>query len=68
MQVEPHVVPLNYNELSQQVLVYNGRGIIIKHGMYTPIVFETNGGMGNESSLFIKELDTKFAFKQSGNY
>ena len=33
----------------------------MEHGSVTPLVFGTNGGMGDECSTFLKQLATKIA-------
>ena len=35
----------------------------IEHGMFTPLVFGTNGGMGRECHMFVKQLATMLAEK-----
>ena len=36
----------------------------IEHGVFTPLMFGTNGGMGKECQMFIKQLDTTLAKNQ----
>ena len=33
---------------------YNQRVLDVEHGTFTPLVFGTNGGMGEECTLFLK--------------
>ena len=35
---------------------YNERILEVEHGSFTPLVFGTNGGMGEECSRFVSEL------------
>ena len=47
---------------------YMERVIEIEHSTFTPLVFGTNGGMGRECGLFIKNLATKLAVKENEQY
>ena len=38
------------------------------HGSFTPLVFGTNGCMGDEYSVFLKQLATKIAEKGDNTY
>ena len=38
------------------------------HGSFTPLVFGTNGGMGEECSRFVSELANKLSIKQNEEY
>ena len=44
------------------------RVIEIEHTTFTPLVFGTNGGMGRECGLFIKNLAMKLAEKENEQY
>ena len=47
---------------------YNERVLEIEHGTFTPLVFGTNGGMGQECPRFVSALAKKLAEKQSEDY
>ena len=47
---------------------YMERVIEIEHATFTPLVFGTNGGMGRECALFIKNLAMKLAEKENEQY
>ena len=47
---------------------YNERVIEVEHGSFTPLVFGTNGGMGDECLIFLKQLTTKIAEKKGNTY
>ena len=40
----------------------------IEHGSFTPLVLGTNGGIGTECSLFIKNLVSKLSKKDDEKY
>ena len=40
----------------------------VEHGNFTPLVFGTNGGMGVESSLFLRTLAEQLAIKNGESY
>ena len=40
----------------------------MEHGTFTPLVIGTNGGMGIECQMFIKNLADMIAIKQSEEY
>ena len=42
--------------------------IYIEMGSFTPLVFGTNGGMGNKCQLFLKRLADKVAQKDTEPY
>ena len=44
------------------------RVIEIEHGTFTPLVFGTNGGMGEECCKFISKLASKLSEKQTESY
>ena len=47
---------------------YNQRVIDVEHGAFTPLVFGTNGGMGTECQMFLKQLSTTLAEKTGEKY
>ena len=47
---------------------YNERVLEVWHGSFTPLVFGTNGGMGDECPVFIKQLATKITEKSDSTY
>ena len=47
---------------------YNLRVINVEKGTFTPLVFSTTGGMGQEASSFIKRLSEKTARKTNQRY
>ena len=47
---------------------YNQRIIDVEHGTFTPLVLGTNGGMGKEGHMFLKQLADRLANKQSEDY
>ena len=47
---------------------YNQRVLEVEHGTFTPLVIGTNGGMGIECQMFIKNLADMIAIKQSEEY
>ena len=53
------------NEKKRQ---YNQRIIDVEHGTFTPLVLGTNGGMGKEGHIFLKQLADKLVNKQSEDY
>ena len=66
-----HVNALSYKDLSTNVTFkkheaekkreYNQRIMNVEHGISTPLVLGTNGGMGLQSQMFIKRLAEKIA-------
>ena len=44
------------------------RVIEIEHGTFTPLVFGTNGGMGEECCKFISKLASQLGEKQNEGY
>ena len=73
-----HVNALSHKDLStdtvfkrqesEKKMQYNQRVIEVEHGTFTPLVIGTNGGMGSECAMFIKNLADKLAVKQSEEY
>lgn len=47
---------------------YLERVLNIEHGVFTPLVFGTNGGMGRECHMFVKQLATLLAEKTDEKY
>ena len=47
---------------------YQQRVLDVEMGSFTPLVFGTNGGMGNECQLFLKHLADKIAQKDTEPY
>ena len=47
---------------------YNQRVIEIEHGTFTPLVIGTNGGIGGEFSMFLRNLAEKISSKQGEKY
>ena len=47
---------------------YLERVLNIEHGVFTPLVFGTNGGMGRECQIFVKHLATMLAEKTGDKY
>ena len=40
----------------------------VEHGSFTPLIFGTNGGFGQECSKFLKELARKLSEKTDNDY
>ena len=47
---------------------YLDRVLQVEHGSFTPLIFGTNGGLGNECSRFLKELAQKLCIKTENDY
>ena len=47
---------------------YQQRVLDVEMGLFTPLVFGTNGGMGNECQRFLKHLADKIAQKDAEPY
>ena len=47
---------------------YQQRVLDVEMGSFTPLVFRTNGGMGNERQRFLKHLADKIAQKDTEPY
>ena len=47
---------------------YNRRIMNIEVGTFTPLVFSTSGGMGNECSIFHKDIAERLAIKTGERY
>ena len=73
-----HVNASSYGDLStEQILdraekekkrAYNSRVMEVEHGTFTPLVFGTNGAMGEECAKFHKLLAAKLAQKNRKRY
>ena len=73
-----HVNALSHQDLTTEAIFkrqenekkrqYNQRIIEIEHGSFTPLIIGTNGGMGRECQLFLKNLADMLARKQSEDY
>ena len=48
--------------------VYNTRVIEVEKATFTPVVFSTSGGMGQEATTVIKALSSKLADKTNQDY
>ena len=57
----------HYHE-QQKKRDYNLRVINVEKGTFTPLVFSTTGGMGQEATSFIKRLAEKTATKTNQRY
>ena len=47
---------------------YNDRVLQVEKGTFTPLVFSTTGGMGNEAARFLKHLAVKLSYKTGQSY
>ena len=47
---------------------YQQRVLDVEEGSFTPLVFGTNGGMGNQCQHFLKHLTHKIAQKDTESY
>ena len=47
---------------------YNARVIEVEKGTFTPIVFSTTGGMGEEANHFLKRVATLISYKKGNLY
>ena len=47
---------------------YAQRVLEVEHGVFTPLIFSTTGGMGREATTFYKRLADKIATKQKTSY
>ena len=73
-----HVNASSYGDLStEQILdragkekkrAYNSRVMEVEHDTFTPLVFGTNGAMGEECAKFYKLLAAKLAQKNGNRY
>jgi hypothetical protein len=55
------------NAEQEKKRAYNDRIIEVENGTFTPMVFGTNGAMGDECKKFHKELAHKLSNKRSEN-
>ena len=56
------------NAEQEKKRAYNDRIIEVENGTFTPLVFGTNGAMGDECKKFNKELALKLSNTRSENY
>jgi hypothetical protein len=56
------------NAEQEKKRAYNDRIIEVENGTFTPLVFGTNGAMGDECKKFHRELAHKLSNKRSENY
>jgi len=47
---------------------YMDRILQVENGSFTPLVFGTNGGLGEECQKFVQELSNKLAAKDDEDY
>ena len=47
---------------------YQQRVLDVEMGSFTPLVFGTNGGMGGEWQMFLRQLEENLAKKNDENY
>ena len=47
---------------------YMQRVLEVEHASFTPLIFGSNGGMGEEGQRFVSALSNKLAFKQNEKY
>ena len=53
---------------SERKQKYQQRVLEVEMGAFTPLIFETNGGMGEECKMFMKHLAEKLAEKDVEGY
>ncbi len=56
------------NAEQEKKQAYSDRIIKVENGTFTPLIFGTNGAMGNECKKFHKELALKLSTKRSEKY
>ena len=56
------------NQENEKKRQYNQRIMDVEQGTFTPLIIGTNGGMGAECDMFIKNLADKLSMKQSEEY
>ena len=57
-----------YNKHEKEKKSYNARVINIEKSTFTPLVFSTSGGMGEEAEAFHKRLATLLSKKRGNSY
>ena len=57
---------IHHEELKKKA--YNARVIQVEKGVFTPMVFSTTGGMGEEAKKMVKRLAEKYAMKSGQSY
>ena len=53
---------------SRKKAAYNARVLEIEHGTFTPLVFSTSGGMGEEAHAFFKRVAERMSRKTGQTY
>ena len=62
-------VPRMYSlHKEQKERAYNARILEVERGVFTPLVFSTSGGMGEEAKTLFKRVATKMANKTGQKY
>ena len=56
------------NQENEKKRQYNQRVMDVEQGTFTPLIIGTNGGMGAECDMFIKNLADRLSIKQSEEY
>ena len=56
------------NHENEKKRTYNARVIEVEKATFTPVVFSTSGGMGQEATTVIKALSSKLADKTNQDY
>ena len=60
--------PIFKEQESEKKRKYQQRVLEVEMGSFTPLIFETNGGMGKECKMFIKHLAEELAEKDLEGY
>ena len=62
-------IPMMYSSHeNQKKREYNARVLNIEKGTFTPVVFSTSGGMGQEADKLLKQMANKISTKRKENY
>ena len=62
-------IPMMYSSHeNQKKREYNARVLNIEKGTFTPVVFSTSGGMGQEAEKLLKQMANKISTKRKENY
>ena len=61
-------VLFTYAQFISMKRTYLERIVEVEHATFTPLVFGTNGGMGQECIMFLKNLAAKIAEKENEQY
>ena len=67
-QKKSHNVASVQEQEEEKKRKYQQRVLDVEMGSFTPLVFGTNGGMGNECQRFLKHLADKIAQKDTEPY